>query len=250
MGSFQKLYEAALHREVNAGSMFMDVVTLSRAVDVATQTLILSLSPGIQDLNLGSSSGFQSSLLEGSYLEVGSSSGGTTIGDQNTNQLTIENVRSHRTPHRGTSQADATRLAHSNSPQVTPADRIYAQAIESRIIPSQAISSRAMNPYQGFTATSMHMQGGTSLQYNGNFDPQNAFETGYQLDANMEFPGQLPMQTMLFDNAQQPFDGQNSNDPTRALYADGTVMQHSPATRYREPRNFSRSSHDPRRQDI
>jgi hypothetical protein len=69
VGSFQLLFEAALHHKVKTGDISMDDITISRVVDVAAQTLNFSLSQRSQNLNLGTSFGLQHFSDYGSYLD-------------------------------------------------------------------------------------------------------------------------------------------------------------------------------------
>jgi hypothetical protein len=243
VGNFQKLFEAALHRKVKTGDIRMNDVTLSRVVDVAAQTFVFSLSQGIQDLNLGNSSGLQhssdySSFLGGSYLEVTSSGGATIIGDENIYQLS-----NHGTSSQRPSKTDIPRGTCTNGSPVATVDQMYTQGIDHNVIPAPTINSGAMDQFQAFRADTM-MQGATPSQYITTFDPTPSFDNGYSLDEGVSY--EMDTDT-FYDNGPQSFGTGNQNNPGQVLYQSHPAIQPSTATHYCIPREICRSPHDQRR---
>jgi hypothetical protein len=241
VGNFQKLLEAALHLKVNKGIIQMNDLTLSRIVDVATQTFVLALSPGIQDLNLGTSSGLHhssdyGSFLGGSYLDV-MSLGGATIGDQNVNQLP-----NHDTSSQGTDQIDLPHETRTVGPPAVPAEQMYASRIDHNSIPASAVNSGAMGQFQDFDGSSM-MQGTASGQFISPF-PASSFDNNYQIDEDVSYS--MPMNT-FYHNGPQSFGAGNQNNPGQVHYQQPTTIIPSTATQYRNLRESCRSPHDQRR---
>jgi hypothetical protein len=218
----------------------MNDVSLSRVVDLAAQTFVFSLSRGIQDLNLGTSSALQHSsdsglLLGGSYLEVMSSGEGTIIGDQNINQLSNHDNSSRRPPH-----TDIPRGIGTNGSPVATVNQMYPQGINHSVIPASTINSGAMDQYQTFRASTM-MQGAPSSQYIQTFDPTSSFDNGYPLDGDVSYA--MDMDT-FYDNCRQSFGSGNRNNPGQVLYQNHTAIQSSTATQYCHTSELCRPPHD------
>lgn len=243
VGSFQKLFEAALHQKVKTGEISMNDVTISRVVDVARQTFVFSLSRGIQDLNLGTSSGLQhssdyGSLLGGSYLEVQPSSTGTVIQNQHANQRSNLDIGSQRAP-----QTDISSGTHTNSAPVSTADQMYPQGIDHNVMTSPNTGSGAIDQFGAFHADTL-MQRTLSGQYMQTFASTSSFDNGYPLGGDASYP--MPSDTFYQPDVNSCRPG-NQNNASHVLYQSPASIQPSNTAQFRNPGEFCHPPHDLRR---
>jgi len=221
----------------------MNDVTISRVVDVAAQTLVFSISRGIQDLNLGTSLGLQhssdyGSFLGGSYLEIPPSSTGTAIRDQNINHLSNLDTGSQRAP-----QTDIPPGTHANGSPVANVDQMYTQRIDPNVMPAPNTDSGAMDQFEPFHPGAL-MQRAIPGQYMHPFDSTSSFNNGYQLNRDTTYP--TPADA-FYHNDLHSYGTQNQNNTRHVLYQNRTTIQPSNAAQYRNPGEFCHPPHDQRR---
>jgi hypothetical protein len=165
----------------------MNEVTISQVVDVAAQTLVLS--QGIQDLNLGTSSGLPHSsdysYLGGPYMEIPPSTVGTVIQDPNMNQLSNLNTSSQRAP-----QPDMAPGTRTDGSPVANVDQMYAREINPNSMAGLNNNSGDMSQYEPFH-TSTSMQRTMSVPYMQAFGQTNSFNNGFRLgeESRYAIPG-------------------------------------------------------------
>ena len=139
-------------KRLGTGEISINEVTISQVVDLGAQILHFTLSQGVQDLTLGTSSGLPhssdyGSLLGGSYLDVPPSSAGTAIRDQNINHLSDLGTNSQRAP-----QADMAPGLHGNSSPVINVTPLYVQGIDHNVMPGMNTNSGTINQFESFHA--------------------------------------------------------------------------------------------------
>jgi hypothetical protein len=242
MGSFRKLFEAALHQKVQIRELCVDDVTISQVVDIAAQTLAFSLSPGMQGLNLGTSSGLQHSsefgpYLDGSYLEISPSSVGTAIRDQNMNQL------SNLSNSQRATQADMTSVGHANASPVANTDQMYTQGIDHNIMQSPNTDNENMDQFESFHTGGNLMQRAISGQYMQPFDSTASFDNGFPLGGDSRYP--IPSNA-FFRNDMHTYGTGNQNTTNHVIYPNRGAIQLSTATQFRNPADFCSPPNDQR----
>jgi hypothetical protein len=234
------LFEQVLHEKVQTGDISMNEVTISQVVDVAAQTLVLS--QGIQDLNLGTSSGLPHSsdysYLGGPYMEIPPSTAGTVIQDPNMNQLSDLNTSSQRAP-----QPDIAPGTRTDGSPVANVDQIYAQGINPNVMAGLSNNSGDMSQYEPFHA-STSMQRTMSVPYMQVFGQTNHFNNDFQLG---EEPRYAISGNTFYNNGLDSYGNGSPNNGGLVPYQNRTAIQPSAATQYGNPGEFRPPPHDQRR---
>jgi hypothetical protein len=243
LGNFRRLFEISLNQKAQTEQMPINELTISLIVDLAAQILHFTLSQGVQDLTLGTSSGQPhssdyGSLLGGSYLDVTPSSAGTAIRDPNLNHLSHLSTTIQRAP-----QADMAPGLHANSSPVINVDQMYVQGIDRNRMPSMNTSSGTMNQFE-----SLHAGTSMARTISGQYVPTTfgstpSFENPFGLDeeSNYAMAG-----NPFYNNGLHSYGNGNQNNENQALYQPGARVQPSTANQFRNPSEFGHPPHDSR----
>jgi hypothetical protein len=244
LGNYRRLFERALNQKAQTGEISINEVTISQVVDLGAQILHFTLSQGVQDLTLGTSSGLPhssdyGSLLGGSYLDVPPSSAGTAIRDQNINHLSDLGTNSQRAP-----QADMAPGLHGNSSPVINVTPLYVQGIDHNVMPGMNTSSGTIDQFESFHAgTSMART--ISGQYISAFGSTPAFGNTFRLDGEPNYP---MADNSFYNTGLHSYGNGNHNTENQVLYQTGARVQPSTATQiFRDPSDFRHLPHDSRR---